>query len=386
MIERGVRIDFNPESPRHRGAPTRAGVTVYVPGKRLFHTVRNRTTSGTDGIRSAVQQLRKYLPATWRLTEGPTCREATIVLRAPDSRVAHVVVVSKRRIDPKDVAVILTSARAESSRVGALLVAAPFLSPRTCELLASAGVSYLDATGNLRLVLERPAVFVETRGAQKDPARETRPLVSLKGPAAGRVVRALCDLLPPYGVRALAERCGSAPASASRVAGLLERDAIVTRGDAGEVTAVDWPALLRRWTQNYQFTSSNATMRFLEPRGLDALVQKLTRFGRPYAITGSLAAARRISAGVSRLATVYVADPSAVAESLDLRPADCEANVILAAPFDHVVFDRGWSEGGVSYASLSQVAADLLTSPGMGPVEGSHLIAWMRKNERSWRT
>jgi hypothetical protein len=334
----------------------------------------------------AVQQLRKYLPATWRLTEGPTCREATIILRAPDSRVAHVVVVSKRRIDPKDVAVILTTVRAERSRVGALLVAAPFLSPRTCELLASAGVSYLDATGNLRLALERPAVFVEARGAQKDPARESRPLGSLKGPAAGRVVRALCDFRPPYGIRDLAGRCASTPASVSRVAGLLDRDAIVARGPAGEVSEVDWPALLRRWTQNYQFASSNATMTFIEPCGLDPFVQKLRRLGRPYAITGSLAAERRTSAAVSRLATVYVADPSAAAESLDLRNADGGANVILAAPFDPVVFDRGWSEDGVAYASLSQVAADLLTSPGMGPVEGSELIAWMRKNERSWRT
>jgi hypothetical protein len=333
-----------------------------------------------------VQQLRKYLPATWRLTEGPTCREATIILRAPDSRVAHVVVVSKRRIDPKDVAVILTSARAERSRVGPLLVAAPFLSPRTCELLASAGVSYLDATGNLRLALEHPAVFVEARGAEQDPAREPRPLLSLKGPAAGRVVRALCDFLPPYGVRALAQRCGTTPASASRVAGLLERDAIVTRGDAGEITDVDWRALLRRWTQNYQFASSNTTMTFLEPCGLDALVQKLSRFGGPYAITGSLAAEGRAPAGASRCAIVYVPDPSAAAESLDLRPADRGANVILAAPFDPVAFDRTRCENGVKYAALSQVAADLLANSRAGPTEAEGLMVWMRKNERAWRT
>lgn len=360
-------------------------MTVYVPGKPLFHTMRNRTTSGTDMTRMAVRQLRSYLPATWRLTECGPAREAAIVLRAPDSRVAHVVVLSKRRIDPKDVASILASGRAYRRRASALLVAASFLSPRTCELLASAGVSFLDATGNLRLAIERPAVFLEAHGAAKDPAREPRPLVSLKGPAAARVIRALCDFRPPYGIRDLAERSATAPASASRVAGLLERDAIVARGDAGQVTEVDWPALLRRWTQNYHFASSNATMTFVEPHGLDAFVEKLRRFGRPYAITGSLAAERKTPGAVVRVAMVYVADPLAAAESLELRPAERGMNVILAAPFDPIVFCRTWSEDGVTYAALSQLAADLLSAPETQATEGDKLIAWMSKNECSWR-
>jgi hypothetical protein len=340
VIEKSVRIAFKPEKPRHRPAPTGAGVTVYVPGKALFHTVRNRATSGTDVTRIAVRQLRKHLPATWRLTEGPSGSEATIVLRAPDSRVAHVVVVSKRRIEPKDVAAILTSARVQRPRISTFLVAAPFLSPRTCDLLASAGVSYLDGTGNIRVTLERPSVFIEARGAEKDPAREPRPLGSLKGPASGRVVRALCDFRPPYGIRALAERCSTAPASVSRVVALLEREAIVVRGVDGEVAEVDWATLLRRWARDHRVTSSSAAMTLLEPDGVDALLQRLRRSGRPYAITGGLAAQRKAPAMVARLAMVYVADPSAVAEALELRAADRGIKVVLVAPFDPVVFDR----------------------------------------------
>src|SRR5690606_41852917 len=62
-----------------------------------------------------------------------------------------------------------------------------------------------DLTGNLRIVASNPAIFLEARGADRDPDREPRALRSLKGAAAGRVVRALCDFMPPYGVRALAE-------------------------------------------------------------------------------------------------------------------------------------------------------------------------------------
>jgi len=86
-----------------------------------------------------------------------------------------------------------------------------------------------------------------------------------------------------------------------------------------------------------------------------------------------------------RLALAYVEEPRVAAEALELHVAD-RGNVLLAAPFDPVVFDRTWSEEGVTCVALSQIAADLLTSPGRGPCEGAELIDWMRKNERRWRT
>ncbi len=319
------------------------------------------------------------------MVEATHAHDATIVIRAPDSRVAHLTVVSRRRIEPKDVTGIVPAGRPTRSRASVVFVTAPFLSPRTRELLAAADASYLDSSGNLRLVLERPAVFLLAQGAEKDPAREPRPLVSLKGPAAGRVVRALCDFRPPYGVRALAELCKTAPASVSRVLSLLENDAIVVRGESNEVTEVDWPALIRRWTHDYEFASSNTTMTLLEPHGLEAFVEKLRHCGRLYAVSGSLAANRKAPVGPTSLALAYVEEPHAAAEALELHVAD-RGNVLLAAPFDPVVFDRSWSEAGVAYASLSQVAADLLASPGHDPADGAVLMAWMRKNERGWRT
>ena len=68
-------------------------------------------------------------------------------------------------------------------------------------------------------------------------------------------------------------------------------------------------------------------MTFLEPRGIPGLVSKLRGFRRPHAVTASLAAARRAPVAAARVAAVYVDDPSAVADSLDLRPAEAGANV-----------------------------------------------------------
>ena len=137
-----------------------------------------------------------------------------------------------------------------------MLLAAPFLSPRTRELLVEAGASYLDATGNVRLVADRPALFILTAGATVNPWREERPLISLKGPSSARVIRALCDFVPPYGVRELVEKAGSSLGSTSRVVSLLDREAIVKREGRGRVVDVHWPALMRRWVQDYSFQTS----------------------------------------------------------------------------------------------------------------------------------
>ena len=129
-----------------------------------------------------------------------------------------------------------------------LMVIAPFVGPAAKERLADAGISYADATGNMRFVTTRPAVFIETKGAVRNPWRENVPLRSLQGRRSARVVRAVLDYLPPFGTRELATLTGNAPASISRVAGLLEQDAIIERASPrGAIVSVDWKRLLRRW-------------------------------------------------------------------------------------------------------------------------------------------
>jgi hypothetical protein len=60
--------------------------------------------------------------------------------------------------------------------------------------------------------------------------------------------------------------------------------------------------------------------------------------------------------------------------------------VILAEPFDPVAYERTWEQDGVTFDALSQIAADLLTSPGRGPAEADELVGWMAENEDTWRS
>jgi hypothetical protein len=78
-------------------------------------------------------------------------------------------------------------------------------------------------------------------------------------------------------------------------------------------------------------------------------------------------------------------DAAEAAVRLGLRAADAGANVMLVEPGDEGVFEGAVEREGIDYAAPSQVAADLLTSPGRGPAEGEELIDWMRSHEDVWR-
>jgi len=340
----------------------------------------------------AVKALGERLPPAWKVKElrrevRRENKRADAVVRVvdPDGKSVDVVIEAKRWIEPIDVPGIVDRLL-RNERGEAVLVVASFLSPRTRERLKQEQVSFADATGNMRLVLRKPGLFIETPGADRDPQPPaTRALASLKGRAAGRVVRALCDFKPPYGIRELADRSLTSLASVARVVALLEREAIVVRNKNKAVTDSDPDALIRRWTQDYSLLKSNSARTFLEPRDLKSLLAKLGNMRAKYAVTGSLAAGIRTAALPGRLAVVFVDEVAAAASFLGLRSAEAGANVFLVRPFDPVVYERCSESDGVNFAAPSQTAADLLTSPGRGPADGEDLLVWMKENRDAWR-
>lgn len=349
--------------------------------------MRNGVKYGTASARAATDAVRERLPPGWSVELRPSSGDklGLLSLRSADGRRAKLTVVSRKRVSPKDVPHLLSQA----GDTHPLLLVAPFLSPRARELLADANASYFDATGNLRIVIRDPAVFLEGRGAERDPDRKPRALRSLKGAAAGRVVRALCDFMPPYGVRTLAETSSTPLGTVSRVISFLEEEALLTRDQKKAITAVDWSALISRWARDYSVTQSNVVRSYLEPRGLAALGSKMAKLGR-YAITGSLAGS---GIAPARLAMLYVDDVERAAEVLELVPTEAGANVWLIEPYDTVVFERTQSlpfaptpdKFTVTAAAPSQVVADLMTSPGRGPQEAEALLAKMKGTEDAWR-
>ncbi len=238
----------------------------------------NSTASENDLALGAVSWLRQHLPSTWEV--GPTGRaefqtgerrfDAAIDLRGPNGVFTTMIVEAKRTVGPRDVERLLTgvgrSLRTLAGNVP-ILVVAPWLSARTQEMLTAESLNYLDFTGNALIRLDNPTVYIETRGASKDPHPQTRNKARVQGPKAGRLVRWLIDVRPPYGVRELAASADLAISYVSRVLETLDSEALVDRSPRGRVESVDIPRLLRRWAENYDVFRSNQTLRYLAPGG-----------------------------------------------------------------------------------------------------------------------
>jgi hypothetical protein len=342
--------------------------------------MRNNASRGTT-LRQALEGLRRRLPPGWSAEEHGSPRAPALRLSGPDKRTVEVPIVARRGLVPRDVPALLAGTERP------VLVVSSYLGGRARELLAQGGASYVDATGNVRVVVSTPAIFLEGSGAAQDPERTPRALHSLRGGAAARVVRALVELDLPLGIRALASAAATPLGTVSRVVTFLETEALLTRDDKKRVVAVDWPALLTRWAKDYALTKSNELHSFLEPRGLSALWPKLARLPR-YAATGSTAGP---GIAPTRLAMLYVDDPEEAARTLGLVPADAGANVWLLRPYDEVVFARtqpravsvGDASVDMTIVANAQAVVDLQSSPGRGPQEAEALVEKMKANRRA---
>ncbi len=97
---------------------------------------------------------------------------------------------------------------------------------------------YLDLTGNVRIVMPEPGIYIETQGASEDPDRKERPARSLRGAKAGRIVRAIIDRSEVLGVRELAAITKVDAGYVSRVLKFLDTEALITRTGRGRMQSV----------------------------------------------------------------------------------------------------------------------------------------------------
>lgn len=365
---------------------------------------RNTSISGTQLLKTFEQQLRLTLPSTWKLVACEARRsggdqdiDAELELSGPDRTLARLLVEVKRVVEPRDVEAIVNRIDAYKRRRRAgsgqqlAVVAAPYLSPMARERLAGAGAGWFDATGNLRVQLERPGLFIDRLGAPRSPFTDPddRRLQSLRGAAAARVVRALLDGGGPRGVRALAAEAEVGNASSSRVLDLLTRDDVIERDVTGAVVAVRKRALARRWAQDYGLSTTNNSVSVLAPRGIDRLLSDLARYPQQYALTGSAAARVYLppgQPGVAPLVLPVVFVPNAVSAQagLGMRSAERGGNVLLVEPFDDVLYRGATSVDGLQYVPASQAVVDLLTGPGRSAEEADQLLDALAREDPGW--
>ena len=347
--------------------------------------------------RRVAATVRDRTPTNWTVTEslesarGNRRPDVEINVQGPDGSRVTLVVEVKQSIERRDVPSVAAQARAMSRSAGeeaVPVVAARYLSPSVREALTEEGLSYMDATGNVRIVSDAPAMFIVDRGEDRDPWRKGRPRGTLKGEPAARVTRALLDFDREWRVRELITTSGASNGATYRVLDYLQREDLVTKNDDRYVVT-DWERLLRQWSRDAPFPGDSHTARFIEPRGIETFLAKVAEdASTPFAVTGSVAAGEWATYAPAKAVYVYVTSIESAAETWGLRPNDAAPNVILvelestdAVQFVNTVPARA----GYRLAAPAQVASDLLNGPGREPAEGEFLILWMTDNEKTWR-
>ena len=241
-------------------------------------------------------------------------------------------------------------------------------------------------SGNAEIRLTQPGLYVRTDGASRNPNPKPATAPSLRGPRAWALLRTLDEVRPPYTAGNLADDRTLDDGYVSRALQVLADEQLIERAPRGPVESVEWEPLLRRITASYSLLDANTTSTWIAAAGPSRLLKDLIglRVGR-WVMTGSFVASAIAPVAAPEIAVIYTEDPERLAKAARLLPATTGSNVILAAPYDQIVFQRGRTIDGAPAVSVAQTAIDSLTGPGRMPAEGEALLTWMRRNETRWR-
>jgi hypothetical protein len=341
----------------------------------------------------AVADLRTVVPNGWTVNIQRTSTgqgsDDQLVLQAPGLVTTFLPEV-RLTTSPREVQRLTADPLSQRLRTFShvnLLLIAPWISPRSRELLAEAGWSYLDLTGNVRISALNSPVFILMEGARISPLPRERGAIGLRGARSGRLIRFLCDVAPPYGVRDLAAATGLNPGWVSQILAALDAQALIDRSSRGEVTGTDPTALVTRWAESYDVLRMNKARSYVAPNGARRAFDDLAQQSDAprWSLTGSFAAAALAPVAAPSLLLLYTDDPDRLARTLNLLPADHGADVALLHPYDPVVWERPLAGAAVPTVGPSQLAVDCLTGTGRMPAEGEALLQWMRNNEPEWQ-
>jgi hypothetical protein len=256
------------------------------------------------------------------------------------------------------------------------------------DLCARSGVSWVDLSGNARIVSPGLLIHVEGRPNRFRPRGRPWSAFAAKSSRVARLL--LRDPAKPRTQREIARETGLGESFVSKIVRRLEEDALLSR-DAG-TRAVRPRApdlLLEAWAEEYRFSRHEIIRAHVYARSGDDLARQLSaalaRGSLEHAATGLAAAWLLAPFAAFRLASFYVArEPDRkTLENMGFRETSSGANVWLVVPDDEGVFQGGSSRSGIPCVHPVQAVLDLRYHPeraaeAAAEVERSHL-EWKEK-------
>jgi hypothetical protein len=266
------------------------------------------------------------------------------------------------------------------------IVAVPFMGAagkRACE---RAGVSWIDFSGNARIIAPGIRVIVDGR-PNRFPTRG-RP-ASAFAPKSSRVARYLL-MRPgePVIQRNIARATGLSEGFVSRIVARLEEERYIEREQGGALRVKEPRLLLEAWREQYRFSKHTIIQGHVVARSGDALARlvgdELKARSLEHAATGLAAAWQLTRFATFRIATFYLdAEPdSALREQLGFREDPRGANLWLVVPNDAGVFHGAREREGLRCVHPVQAYLDLKEHPERASEAAERLRAELLDSEK----
>ena len=344
-------------------------------------------------MRNAEAIAAQEIPRLMRAWLGSSADMETEVRDRDDERdmvVRHQGVTFVVEVKRADEIALLESARHQLARYveshpdAVPVLAVPYMGPKAREFAGSAGLSWLDLSGNADI--RGPGVRILIEGNPNRFASPGRPSTAFSDKAS-RITRAM--LVEPerwWRQRDLADATGLSTGYVSKVVGRLGEDDLLDRRPADSSVRPRSPdLLLDGWAQVYDFRKHDiARFHAVGRTGAsvaEAVARKLA--GRPdlrWAATGLAAAWVWTRYADFRLATFLVSEPLLDPEALGLRAVNRGENVWIAVPRDEGVLYAAEDVSGVRCAHPVQVYLDLLGHP----ERANEAASYLRTHNLDW--
>jgi hypothetical protein len=366
--------------------PARPICTVLAICTPVVQLARMVEVERGDQLERAFEDaLRKALPPGWEMTLESEGRsegsgvDAYLDLVPPSGGRFRACVEFKARAEPAEVVQLVPWLQ----QCGAAVLVAPAVGSRTRDILADAGISWMEPEGDCRIALG--SLFIERLGRDRPRrmagAPDTRYVSDLFSGGALRVVRWLLIEPAKSWTRAdMAERAGLTLGFVSRTFKTLARDAYLDR-TRGSSRVRDRDALLEAWAAA-PTPRESAFERVATVSGPEALLRTIPTLTapRPYAVTAEAATDKLAPFARFSRVEIYVEDVEGWDRALGLTSVPRGGNVVLIKPVDAGVFDGSFERDGVLLASRPELYVDLVRRGGAA----AEAAAFMRERGELW--
>lgn len=297
-----------------------------------------------------------------------------------DLRHLSIAITIRERITPQIAAGTFDRLLEEANRRDCLgVLYAPTISPRVAELAREAGVSYLDAAGNCRIIAPRFGLYIERSGREDPAVRRKQRAAHVFSTKSSRIIRTM--LHEPSRRWQVGELARHSDVEVSlglvakvkewlireHYAAVVDRTLVLTR----PTDLLDaWAARYRKPTHRHAFYLRGGTQAVEEH-----VAAWCRKRGIRHALFGLSAAWRlvpevRYSVASLAIQTTHLDEDDCLAQLLQREcgatAVDTGANLVVLEPLDDSVFLHAEGSPVVSTSPL-QTYLDLSQSQGRGP-------------------